>query len=314
MADNRFGGTGNTGGSSKTPGMRWAEQSRRTPMQGGTALSRDEFIERSSRTAVGHLPRAQSRPQPSGGRPEPESRPGPEWMQKRAIAFNKANRRELTEQEWQRLSGVQQKQVRLNTDLTRAYDADMVDSRDDRSNTKAVLAQLGLDEQPREALEKNLRVGMGPVARYGDLFQPGGEPVRKADSPYQFGDTGAGTIPRATDARQRLVNSISTKLSTYVQNADGAKLAGDIERTDAVRDQYTFASEDAKLDFEEAFNSVSNVEMLGQMNWTEAAANLRKWGYNPEDFKAYALDRIELMPRVDGMASSQDLASWFGKG
>lgn len=253
-----------------------------------------------------------------GGRVEPNY-DVPQWMRDRQQRFNQANRRELSDDEFARLSGTQQKQVRLNSDLMRAFDLDVQESPVDRRNIKGVISQLGLAPELEERATKNLSVGTGPAVTYAELMgKPVGSGVRAPGATQEQSvfdrvarvESGA---PGARGERAQLVSAIAQKLDGYLAQADAAQAGARVQEANAQKDTFTFGNEQAKLDFEYSFDYLLNPQSLAEMPWAEAKLALQQGGYDPEDFKTYARDRIQMYPTAAGLTSLRDLESWFGQ-
>ena len=251
-----------------------------------------------------------------GGRSEPNY-DVPQWMKDRDVAFNKANRRELTEDEWNRLSAPQKQQVQLNNDLVRAYDADVTAG--NRDATKAVFSQLGLAPDVEERLTKDMGVDVRGQVRFDDLFgAPVGSGVRApgASAPEQsiFDRVvrGPETAPGARGDRAAMIASIAQGLSRYFGPQNEQRTGALLGQAQEASKGYSFQSDQAKLDYEYSFDYLLNKNALAEMPWAEAKLALEQSGYNPEDFRNYARDRIQLYPTGADRTSLQDLESWFG--
>ena len=251
-----------------------------------------------------------------GGRSEPNY-DVPQWMKDRAVAFNKANRRELTPEEFGRLSAPQKQQVQLNNDLVRAYDVDATSG--NRDSTKAVFSQLGLRPELEEQLNKNLGVGTAGQVRFNDLFgAPVGSGVRapgaEAKEPSVLDRVAKmpEIAPGARGDRAQMIAAIAQGLERYLGPQNTQRTGAQLNEAQEASKGYSFQSEQAKADYESSFDFLLSKGSLQQMPWTEAALALQQAGYDPEDFRNYARDRIQLYPTGADRTSLQDLESWFG--
>lgn len=225
---------------------------------------------------------AAARPVPRDG----ERRAQNPLYSRAAVAWNNALRRELSQEEFDALNRQQQDAVRFNTALLQAYDADMADSPVGRRNTAALISQLDIGRERENEIMDKLGLGVGPVLRAGDL---GATPTLTSSN---------------DEARRRLVQSIASEIATWVERSRN-------NTQPASPDAYRFADPQAKLDYEEAFNFLLDPNLRSTMTWAQAAARLQSFGYDPDDFKSYVLDRVQLMPMTDGGASVDEIKSWF---
>jgi len=233
-------------------------------------------------------------------------------MTARAQGFNQALRRELTDDEWNRLSSLQRQQVLLNNDLVRAYDADVANDPVNRGNTKGVISQLGLRPELESRIVDKLGVGIGPAVRYSDLFNPDGTAITPVTTPARYGGPTPSTVARPTSARQNLINSIAANLEGYLAQSAGAQVERQLAEAEAAKDSFTFQNPQAKADYEFSFDFLLDKNSLSQMTWAQARQNLAAAGYDPEDFKRYVRDRIQLYPVDASRSSQQDIDAWFG--
>lgn len=242
-----------------------------------------------------------------GGRGGGGSFDGPSEAEK-AIAdmWNRALRRELTQDEWSQLSEEQQNQVRFNSELLTAYDTDRTESPDQRRNTRAIYSQLGLDEDTTATINERLGLGIGSGAvRYGDLFAPGG----RLDT--SRGSTAA--VPSADDTRRReMIASISSGISDYISELQKTSPERAAVTSQQLAQQYRFDNPAAKADYEFLFEDMLFPSALQMNTWASTREGLAQLGYDPEDFKTYVLDRIKLLPMTEGRSSLSDIQSWFG--
>lgn len=230
---------------------------------------------------------------------------------KRAEGFIKGFRRELTQDEWDRLSAPQQQSVRFNSELIKAYDADQADGSSDRRNTKSLISQLGLDARTQEEVTTGLS-GLGPAVRYDELFAKPASGVSTKDVPggNRFTAPSVAVVADPKDKRQVQVNQIAAHLQAFLTGQD--KKNAEAELPGALGKPYSFQSPQAKADYEVSFEFLRDRNALGTASWADAVRDLQTAGYDPEDFKAYALDRIQLLPNVEGQSTLADLTAWFG--
>lgn len=221
-------------------------------------------------------------------------------------------RRELTTDEWGQLSTDQQAAVRFNTDLLAARDADEADGLGgERRNTKGLVSQLGVGSELEERIAKQLGLGVGPAVRYDDLFSAQGAKQTPSTTPSMYGGPAAGVVAQPTTERQRLVNSLSATLGGYLQASDAKRQEVALAEGLAKKDTYNFDNPQAKADFEASFDFLLDKVALGTVRWSDAQKDLASAGYNPDDFKNYARDRIQLLPVSIDRTSLQELDSWF---
>ena len=202
------------------------------------------------------------------------------------------HRRELTEEEWAQLTSDQQTQVLLNTELFKAYDTD-AESSAGADNRLALLREMGLQDWTDTDLNRRLGLGSGIMTHYSDLF-----PADSANRPEREGIAGSS---RAA-AREELIGSLSDNISSYIASLQNTSAAN----------QYNFADETARTDYEFIFEDMLFPSALQINTWAQTRQGLSSAGYDPEDFKAYVLDRIKLLPMTEGRTSLADIQSWFG--
>ena len=207
-------------------------------------------------------------------------------LKRNAEAWNSLAPRQLSDAEWNQLSPTQQSSVRFNDSLIGARAADTAAGSTERANTTALYSNLDLGIDVRNEITKKLGSGFGDAVRYGDLFDSTGQTLGEAAK-----------LP-----------SISEKISAYVSS-----MANPGQAAAADGSGYTYASDTAKQDYEASFGYMLKPEVLSQIDWPTIAANMSADGYNPDDFKTYAIDRIKLLPMTEGQSSAEDIRSWFGK-
>jgi hypothetical protein len=244
-----------------------------------------------------------------------ESKPDTsERAQRWAQAFNRANRRELTPEEWAQLTDTQKQQVQFNAQLLQAFDADVSAGSKERRNTDALVSQLGLAPTMEKELTGGLGWGVGPAVTFDDLFKP--QPTRPQASNVGMDSITPQALPTATvkaDERKQTLDTVSAKLSEYLARSAPAQAQAELAPALARGAEYKFATPQAQGDYEVTFESLLDRNLLGQAAWGNVAQGLAAAGYDPEDFKGYVLDRVRMLPNIEGQSSAQDLASWFGQ-
>lgn len=206
-----------------------------------------------------------------------------------AQAFISANRRQLSQQEFDALDPRAQQRARLNTKLFTAWDADRAEG--SRSEMTNLVSQLGLSEKGEKAATRG--VGVPFVSTEGDL---------------------AGTAKRPGDVqRQEKVSSLSSRLAAILEKTDTQEAKAAFPAAVERGGEYKFADEMAKTDFEASFDLLLEPEGIKSIDWATGAKYLADLGYDPEDFRQYALDRVQLLPNVPGRINKAALDAWFGR-
>jgi hypothetical protein len=305
---------------SRDPSVAWEQQRKLSPMQGGTTLSKAAYMEEAGKTSVGNQPMKQwtgvDVDAPRAG--EEALAPGTHYdtspaAMKKFDQLNKALRRELTPEEWARLSAPQQQQVQFNAKLLNAYDTDQTDSRTNRSNMHSLIADLGLDANVAGSIDSSLRSGVGPATRYNDLFGPSLSPSPTGFSGGGGSFDGTEKISNTLTARQQQINQISGKLDNYLASTASADAANELPGALARKDEYTFETPYAKEVFEKSFDYLINPDGLTSLDWPSAAQGLVDVGFNPDDFKSYMRDRVQTLPKIAGQLDLETLNTWFGE-
>jgi hypothetical protein len=264
--------------------------------------------------AVGLQQRIEAAPSAAPKPKRVESKPDTsERAQRWAAAFNKANRRELTQEEWDRLTEPQRQQVRFNGQLLQAFDADVAANSSERRETTGLISQLGLAPTLEKDITSGLGWGVGPAVTYDDLFKA--QPARPQASNVGMDSITPEALPTAqvqADERKQKLDTISAKLGEYLAKTAPAEAQEALAPALARGSEYKFATPQAQGDYEVTFSSLLDRNLLSQAAWSNVAEGLRAAGYDPEDFKGYVLDRIRMLPNIEGQSSTQDLASWFG--
>lgn len=220
--------------------------------------------------------------------------------------------RELTQSEFERLTPAQQRAVRLNTSLLTAHAADSEEGTNTR--TQQILGRLGLAQDYADGISQG---DVLPLTRYGDLFSGGGDLLPSPQGPTTSdGRTPviAGNSPLTQERRrQQLINSIAANVEAVLANNPSAD-ASSMEQAAAAESQnFNFASDQAAGDYSYTFDQLLDPTQLQNIPWPEASRYLRESGYDPSDFRSYALNRITMYPQIEGRTSIEDLRRWFGE-
>lgn len=230
-----------------------------------------------------------------GARVEAKPDPNPQ-RQAAADQWNKAFRRQLTDQEWGTLTDTEKQQVKFNTDLVRAYDADMTSEHpEQRQETRNLLSTLGLDAGTEKKITSGLGRTLGPALHEADLFASGGAPVDRA----------------ALTDRDKLVASIKAKLGNYATAKTASQTKADDAATSEALKNITFKSDQSKADYEASISYLMDPANISTERWSSVKKELESAGYNAEDFKNYAVNLVSLGQPGAGQTTADELKSWF---